>query len=80
MEDQIIHQTKRYEKLKAATMAEMEKSSHVPQISQKSRQMIERKAREEDRPQEVYQRLNNSQPRKLGRESRRSQANLHESP
>lgn len=80
MEDQIIHQTKRYEKLKAATMAEMEKSSHVPQISQKSRKMIEKKAQEEDRPQEVYQRLNTSQPRKLGRESRRSQGNLHESP
>ena len=33
MEDQIIHQTKRYEKLKAATIAENEKVSNTPQIS-----------------------------------------------
>lgn len=48
MEDQIIHQTKRYEKLKAATIAENEKTTHTPQISQKSRRMIDKK--QEDGP------------------------------
>ena len=58
MEDQIIHQTKRYEKLKAAIIQQNEDITHVPKISEKSRAMIDKKENESpDRSSYVVSRL-----------------------
>ena len=79
MEDQIHHQTKRYEKLKAAIITENGKSTHVPQISKKSRLLVDKKADSPDRPGHVVSRLAGPpQPRAGSRASMHSRRSENE--